>query len=141
MGAQRERSHIHRSAAGYEHDLFRVIFSQFSDNINVFNQRLCGFVRAGRSGRPMERHNRETWVGPFESDEAVVERQKGLWGDGNAEMEYLRGNRWIVHQFGSTAEFIDVLPRRMMPIAEQLLGQPCVKPVVGAPTNCVNWGW
>eukprot|EP01050_Picozoa_sp_SAG11_P022403 SAG11_NODE_4233_length_1997_cov_1.303477_2_plen_172_part_00 len=94
----------------------------------------------GRSGKPMDRHNPDSWLGPFIPDSAVAERQKSLWG-GASEMEYLRGNRWIVHQFGSTEEFIDCLPRRMAPIAEQLLGRPVVQPVVGAPTNAANWGW
>ena len=121
---------------------------------NYLSQELCAKARdwvwensesaatsIGRSGKPMDRNDRDTWVGPFTPDEKVVEHQKELWEGGNAEMEYLNSNRWIVHQFGSAKEFIDVLPRRMMPVAEQLLGQPCVKPVVGAPTNAVNWGW
>jgi hypothetical protein len=45
-----------------------------------------------------------------------------------------------VHQFGNTEPFIDCLPRRMRPIAEQLLGREVVRPVVGVPINCANWG-
>ena len=51
------------------------------------------------------------------------------------EDEYLRNDRWIVHQFGREKLFLDLLPRRMMPIAEQLLDGAIVQPVDDAPVN------
>eukprot|EP01051_Picozoa_sp_SAG22_P017662 SAG22_NODE_2781_length_2214_cov_3.133806_2_plen_492_part_00 len=89
----------------------------------------------GRSGRPMDRGDPSTWVGPFTEAEDVDKDRYDTFGT-----EYLRHNRWIVHQFGSTEAFIDVLPRRMMGIAEQLTGKKMTQPVVGAPTNKVRWG-
>lgn len=89
----------------------------------------------GRSGKPMDRGDPSTWVGPFTPVEDLEAEGAGF------EMEYLKSSRWILHHFGSEEVFLDVLPRRMMSIAEQLTGRPMVQPVPNAPTNTANWAW
>jgi hypothetical protein len=99
-------------------------------------------LSVGRSGKPMDRDDEETWVGPFATREGMEEQAAALEIGRNGasfEKEYLKGGRWIVHHFGSANEFVDVLPRRMKPVAEQLLGRPVVEAAPGAPTNVANW--
>ena len=53
-----------------------------------------------------------------------------LEGDARDPCDYLDGHRWILHYVGAEPLFLDLLPRRCMPLAEQLLG-PCVQPAPG----------
>ena len=90
----------------------------------------------GLSGGPMRREDPDTWVGPFTA--APSEPSTG----GTSPDGYLNGNRWIFQcPFGSSELFCDLLPRRCMPIAEQLLGRPLVQPVPDAPFNKARWTW
>ena len=50
--------------------------------------------------------------------------------DARDPCDYLDGHRWILHYVGAEPLFLDLLPRRCMPLAEQLLG-PCVQPTPG----------
>ena len=87
----------------------------------------------GRRG-VMQRENPDTWLGPFTPE-------NGDMKEGEFQMEFLRKDRWIVHQFGGEELFIDLLPRRCMGIAEQLLGKgQVVSPAPGLPKNVDKWG-
>ena len=91
----------------------------------------------GLGGRPMRRDDPGSWLGPF-TPGPEVHSENSDDPDG-----FIKGDRWIVQcPFGSTELFCDVLPRRVMPLAEQLLGAGAlVQPVPGTPWNRERWGW
>jgi hypothetical protein len=95
----------------------------------------------GPAGLPMRRDDPASWVGPFTPADAVP--TKGAEGGLRFPRGHLAGDRWIVQDpFGASELFCDLLPRRCMPIAEQLLGAgTLVQPVPGARFNHENWSW
>ena len=91
---------------------------------------LCALARdrvwaCDTAGR-MRREDPSSWVGPFAKQEPFTPESSATGGHG--AREWLEGHRWAVQFIGAEGLMLDLLPRRCMALAEQLVG-PCVQPV------------
>ena len=80
---------------------------------------LCAAARdvlwAGNESSRLKRDAPESWVGPFEAEdenEPPMRFVNGRWG-----------NRWCYGSCGGEEAVMDALPRAVLPLVEQLLGE------------------
>ena len=80
---------------------------------------LCAAARdvlwAGNESSRLKRDDPESWVGPFEAEdenEPPMRFVNGRWG-----------NRWCYGSCGGEEAIMDALPRAVLPLVEQLLGE------------------